>query len=74
MMFFAKPGIYKPCGIFTLGHMFLLSITGFFIFLALKINKNIKKEKVKKQIIIITNVVWILEIIKILFNLFIRKW
>ena len=35
-MFFAKPGEYEPCGIFTPNHFELIIITSLFIAIALK--------------------------------------
>lgn len=67
-MFFAKPGEYKECGIFTIGHFILLALTLVGIKLAIN-HTNIKnKASIKRKIQIITVVVWILEIVKIIFN------
>ena len=65
-MFFAPQGEYEPCGMFTIGHLifFILTIVGIAVGL-----KFTKKESVKRNIIIITIVAWVLEIIKIIFNL-----
>jgi len=65
-MFFAPQGKYEPCGMFTIGHLifFVLTIAGILIGV-----KYTKKESIKRNIIIITIVAWILEIIKIIFNL-----
>ena len=65
-MFFAPQGKYEPCGMFTIGHLifFVLTIAGIIIEV-----KYTKKESIKRNIIIITIVAWILEIIKIIFNL-----
>ncbi|MBR2704645.1 MAG: YwaF family protein [Clostridia bacterium] len=68
-MFFAKPGEYEPCGMFTWGHALLLSITIICIILGLHFSKKCSKEQVKKIITISTVVLWIVEIIKIIFNL-----
>lgn len=68
-MFFAKPGEYEPCGMFTWGHALLLSITILCIIIALHFSKKCSHEQVKKIIKISTIVLWIVEIIKIIFNL-----
>ena len=68
-MFFAKPGEYEPCGMFSWGHALLLSITIIFIALGLFFSRKCSHEKVKKIITISTIVLWIVEIIKIIFNL-----
>lgn len=72
-MFFAKPGEYEPCGIFTTKHFILiiLTLTGIVIALRKTIHKN--KEEVRKIIKNMTIVVWILEVIRIVFNLCIGK-
>jgi uncharacterized membrane protein YwaF len=69
MKIFAKLGEYKPCGMFTIGHMVLLSITIIGIVIALYFTKNKTKEEVRKIIKNCTIFLWILEIIKIVFNL-----
>lgn len=68
-MFFARPGVFAPCGIFSIKHFVLLAITFICIIIALKFTKNMEKSKIKKLIAIITIFLWILEIIKIGFNL-----
>ena len=68
-MFFAKPGEYKPCGLFSLQHIILLFITIVLIIIALKLTKTNKKENIRKIIISVTIFCWIMEIIKIVFNL-----
>ena len=68
-MFFAKPGEYKPCGLFSLQHIILLAVTILIIVVALKLTKTNKKENIRKIIMGITIFCWIMEIIKIVFNL-----
>lgn len=70
-MFFAKPNEYEACGIFTTKHFILiiLTITGIIIALKKTIHKN--KEEVKKIIKNMTILIWILEVIRIGFNLYI---
>jgi len=41
-MFFAKQGVYEPCGMFTAQHFILIAITLIGIVIALK-RKKIKK-------------------------------
>ena len=69
MMFFSKPGEYEPCGIFSIGHIILLVVSFSCIVLALFFTRKFSKDKVKKTIKISTVVLWILEIIKIVFNI-----
>ena len=68
-MFFAKPGEYEPCGMYTWGHYLLLTITIIAIILGLHYSKKCNKEQVKKIIMRSTIILWIVEIIKIIFNL-----
>lgn len=67
-MFFAKPGEYEPCGIFSAEHFFLLALTLLGIGIAVKHTDTTKKNVIKNNIQIITICAWILEIIKIIFN------
>ncbi|MCI9064036.1 MAG: YwaF family protein, partial [Clostridia bacterium] len=68
-MFLAKPGEYEACGMYSIGHLILLIITVIGILIAIKFTKNKKNEQVTKIIRNITVFLWILEIIKIIFNL-----
>lgn len=72
-MFFAKPEEYEACGIFTVKHyiLIILTIAGIAIALKKTIHKN--KEEVKKIIKNLTIIVWILEVIRIGFNLYIGQ-
>lgn len=66
---FADAGYYKPCGIFTKGHLSLAVITIACIFIALKYSNMKSKEEVHKTIKILTITMCILEIIKIAYNI-----
>ena len=68
-MFFAKAGEYEPCGIFTVQHFELIFITILGIIFALKNTVNKTKEEVKQIIKRCTIVMWILEVIMIIFKL-----
>lgn len=68
-MFFSKPGQYEPCGMYSAGHIFILSVTVIFVALALYFTKSFDKDKVKKTIRRCTISLWVLEIVKIVFNL-----
>ena len=70
-MFFAKPGIYEVCGIFTKGHMVLFTFMVIGILIALYYTNKKSKEEVQQIIKNCTIFLWILEIIKILFNILI---
>lgn len=67
-MFFAKPGEYNACELYSIGHGILLIITIIAIIIAVEITKTQNKDKIRKIIRIVTAVAWILEIIKIIFN------
>ena len=68
-MFFAKPGEYAPCKMFSSGHFILLSITLIVVIVAICLTKDMNKDKVKNTIKKSIVFLWILEIIKIIFNL-----
>lgn len=68
-MFLAKPGEYEACGMYTIGHLILLIITTIGVLVALKFTKNKNKKQIIKIIRNITIFLWVLEIIKIVFNL-----
>ncbi len=68
-MFFAKPGEYEATGLYSIGHLILFIITLIGIIIAIKYTKDKRDEQVKKIIQKITIFIWILEIIKIIFNL-----
>lgn len=70
-MLFAKPGKYEPCGLLTKGHLELLITTILGIIIALNKTKEADKESTKKIIRICTIILWVMEIIKIIFNLLI---
>ena len=67
-MFFSKPGEYPPCGLFSKGHIILLAITFCIVAILLHFTKKINKESTKKIIKISTVFLWILELVKIIFN------
>lgn len=68
-MFFAKPGKYEACGIFSKGHMVLFIFMMIGILIALYYTNKKSKDEVQQIIKNCTIFLWILEIIKILFNL-----
>lgn len=70
-MFFSKPGEYDACGMFSMEHLILLIITSIGIKLALKHTKFSDKTCIRKIIRNVVILVWVLEIIKIIFNLII---
>ena len=70
-MFFSNPGIYEVCGIFTKGHMVLFTFMVIGILIALYYTNKKSKEEVQQIIKNCTIFLWILEIIKILFNILI---
>lgn len=67
-MFFSKPGEYEPCGLFSKGHYILLIITFIMIMVTLFFTRKAGKNKVKRIIQYSTIFLWILEVIKIIFN------
>lgn len=69
MILFSKLGEREACGIFTVGHFALLFLSIIGIYVALRLSKNKTKDEVKVIIKVSTIFLWILEIIKIIFNL-----
>ena len=68
-MLFKSAEEVTPCGMFSIEHFIMLAITAFCIAIALKYTKNMEKENVRKLIQRSTIILWILEIIKIIFNI-----
>lgn len=68
-MFFAKPGEYEATGLYSIGHLTLLAITIIGVAILSIKTKEKNQKQVRKTIQIITIAIWILEIIKIIFNL-----
>lgn len=68
-MFLAKPGEYSPCGLYNIKHFSLFIITIIGITIAVKFTKTKNKNNIRKIIRILTCVMWILEILKICFNI-----
>lgn len=66
---FSNIGRYKPCGIFTIGHLILITITITGILIALKHTINKSKEEIHKIIKYITIIACILEFVKIIYNI-----
>lgn len=66
---FSYAGEYEPCGIFTKGHFILIVTTIIGILIALKYSCKKGKEKVYNIIKGITITAWILEVLKIIYNI-----
>ena len=67
-MFFSAPNEYKPCGMFTIGHLVFLILTFIGVFICIKYTNLNDKKVIKRNIIIVTILVWVLEIVKVIFN------
>lgn len=65
---FSRIGTYKECGIFSIGHFCLITITIIGIIIALKLTKSKSRKDINKIIKYVTIIAWILEVIKIIFN------
>lgn len=68
-MLFAKPGEYEACGIFSIDHFLLLTISTIGIIIALRNSRKMNREQIKSTIMCITIMLWIFEAIKIIFNI-----
>lgn len=68
-MFFSKPYEYTPCGVFNIKHFCIALVTFLLIGFTLKFTMNRNEKQVHKIIVFCTIVIWILEILKIAFNI-----
>lgn len=68
MPIFAKQGEYEPCGIFTKEHFLLILLTIIGIKISLKKTINKTHKEVKQIIKKCTIVMWIFEVIIVLFK------
>ena len=68
MTIFAKQGEYEPCGIFTKEHFLLILLTIIGIKISLKKTINKTHKEVKQIIKKCTIVMWIFEVIIVLFK------
>lgn len=73
IMFFAKPDVYEACGMLSLGHIVLLLVMIACIGIIIHGTKNKTNKEVRKIIKGVTIFLWVLEIIKIIFNLAVGK-
>lgn len=67
-MFLSKPWEQEPCGIFTIGHFILMTITLIAVVIAIKLTAN--KKDIRKIIRNCTIFVWIFELIIIAFKIY----
>lgn len=67
-MFFSKPMEYNSARLFSIQHCILLFLTISAIAIGVKHTNTNNKRIIKRNIRIITAIVWILEIIKVIFN------
>ena len=68
-MLFKSAEEVTPCGMFSVQHFILLAITMICVSIALKYTKNMNKEEVREVIKKATIILWVLELIKIIFNI-----
>ncbi len=68
-MFFESANKVIPCGMFSVGHLILFVITMLGVEIALRCTKNAQPDTIKEIIKKSTVILWILEIIKIIFNI-----
>lgn len=68
-MLFKSAEEVTPCGMFSVQHFILLAITMICVSIALKYTKNMNKDEVREVIKKATIILWVLEIIKIIFNI-----
>ena len=71
--FFSPPGVYEPCGLFGIEHLILLLASIALIIAALYISRNMSCSRIRKTILLCTIVLWVFEIVKIVFNLIVNE-
>ena len=69
---FVPPGTYEPCGLFGVEHLILLLASAALITTALYFSRRMSFPQIRKTIWICTVILWIFEIIKIVFNLIVN--
>lgn len=69
-MFFAKIGEFEPCGVFSVGHLILFTLTVISIIVALILSRQKSKEEVKKILKRIIVAIWMLELFRIGYKLY----
>ena len=70
-MFFSLPYQYPPAGLFSRWHLLLLSVTACLIAAGLWLSRNMMPMAVRRTVRIVTACLWGLELVKILFVLFV---
>ncbi len=68
-MFLSKPGEFPACELFSIGHLILFIITIVLVGIALFFSRKKNQKDVLNMIKVETVILWILEILKIIFNL-----
>ena len=71
--FFAPPGVYAPCGTYTVGHLVLFLLTLCTLALALWRARHLSPEAVRRRVLVIGIWLWVLEICKIAFVLLVVR-
>ncbi len=71
---FSHIGDFAPCGIFTFGHFSLLAVTVLGIYFGLKHTRSCNARQVQKILQISTAAIWLLEVIKIIYNISETSW
>lgn len=72
-MFFCPPYSVEPCGLFTVGHLVLFSVSAALIAVGLWLSRRMDADRVRTVIRVVTAAVWVLEILKILFVLLVTE-
>lgn len=72
-MFFALPYEYAPAGLFSLSHFFLLALTATALVFALYASRRMREQAVRRIVLMLTLLLWVLEALKLFFVLFVTK-
>ena len=71
--FFAPPGRFAPCGIYTVGHLVLFLVTVAALVLALLFSRRCSPRAVRRQVLFLAVLLIVLELLKIGFVLFVVR-
>lgn len=71
MRFFAKPGVYEPCGMYSVYHFLFLLLAACIIGFGLWYFRRADEKKIHRFTTVITALAWVAEIVKIVFNVWI---
>ena len=72
-MFFCPPYATEPCGLFSVGHLVLFSVTLILIAVGLWLSRTLQERQLRTAIRAVTALLWAMEVAKMLFVLLVLK-